>query len=290
MTDRTSPTFLTDTVSSAQIIAFQNQKRSTVSRGTVSLSPEITLRADWAAVRSKLRREYKNNDLDQLMNSQEFLEALKKKSRSEDDDLLHYYQLFASISRDLVLRRRLDLYMQCQWFLQGLPERVVMEIFYRCDIDLADDDGLDFEDLLEKKLVLVKRRKFLADFIQDKETYLINKYTEPQKKVTTTPNNVEPFTYPAHDLTLLTRFQNVQGVIQEDVPVVQIHTSRFEEIKAGEVSLDDNDCFLVSDPTEDFYGDLGALFSEPMDEKVVLLHVDKILGACPREPKRARLE
>ena len=114
-------------------------------------------RADWAVFRSKLRREYKDNDLDQLMNSREFLEALKKKPRSEDDDLLHYCQLFASISRDLVLRRRLDLYTQCQLVLQGLPKRVVMEIFYRCDIDLADDDGLDFEDLLETMLVLVKR-------------------------------------------------------------------------------------------------------------------------------------
>ena len=77
----------------------------------------------------------------------------------------------------------------------GTRRRVVMEIFYRCDIDLEDDNGLDFEDLLEKPLVVVKGRKFLVDFIQDKETYLINKYTEPQEKVTTTPNNVEPFTY-----------------------------------------------------------------------------------------------
>ncbi len=72
--------------------------------------------ADWTATRSILRREYKDNDLDQLMNSREFLEALKKKARSEDDDLMYYYQLIASISRDLVIRRKLDQYSQCQWF------------------------------------------------------------------------------------------------------------------------------------------------------------------------------
>ena len=44
--------------------------------------------ADWAAARSVLRREYKHNDLDQLMNSREFLETLKKNPRSEEDDLL----------------------------------------------------------------------------------------------------------------------------------------------------------------------------------------------------------
>ena len=151
--------------------------------------------ADWTAAREILRREYKDNDLDQLMNSREFLEALKKKPCSEDDDLIQYCYMFASISKDLVSRKRLDLYTQCQWFLQGLPGGIVIEIFYRYKIDLEDDDDLDFGDLLEKVLVLVKRRKFLADFIQDKETDLVHKYTEPQK-VPTTPNIVESSSNP----------------------------------------------------------------------------------------------
>ena len=127
--------------------------------------------ADWTAVRAILRREYKENDLDQLMYSREFLEALKKKARSEEDNLMHYCQLFASISRDLVLRKRLDRYTQCQWFLQGLPERTLMEIFYQYDdIDLEDDNDLDFEDLLKKALVIVRRRKSLANLPQDRKT------------------------------------------------------------------------------------------------------------------------
>ncbi len=89
-------------------------------------------------------REYKNSwpgPADRI-----FLKALKKKLCSEDDDLLHYCHLSASISRDLVLRRRLDLYKyrRCQRFLQGLPERVVMEIFYRYETDMEDDDSLNF--------------------------------------------------------------------------------------------------------------------------------------------------
>ncbi|MCJ1348040.1 hypothetical protein MMC31_006271 [Peltigera leucophlebia] len=245
--------------------------------------------ADWVAVRSILRREYKDNDLDQLMNSREFLEALKKKSRSEDDDLFHYCQLLASISRDLMLRKRLDLYTQCQWFLQGLPEKVVMDIFYRYNIDLEDDDDLDFEDLLEKALVLVKRRKYLADFIRDKETDLVNKYTEPQEKVPTTPNIVEPFEYPAHDLTLPTRFQTLQGAIQEDIPVVRIHESRVGKVKAGEVSSSDNDSFLVSDPTDDFYENLGALFADckPVDEDLEQLRVSSVSIVEPVEDAAA---
>lgn len=150
--------------------------------------------ADWTAARDILRRKYKDNDLDQLMNSREFLQAFKKKPRSKDDDLMHYCQLFASISRGLVLRQRLDRDTQCRWFLQGLPERLVMEMFYCYDIDLEDDESLEFEYLLEKALLLVKRTKYLANFMRDKETDLVNKYTDPQDKVPTTFNIVEPFT------------------------------------------------------------------------------------------------
>ena len=151
-----------------------------------------------------------------------------------------------------------------------------MEIFYRYVIDLEDDDSLDFGDLLEKALVLVKRRKYLADFIRHKETNLVNKYTDPQEKVSTAPNIVKPFIYPAQDFVLPTRFQTVRGPIQEDIPVVRIHTSRVEEVKA-------DDCILISDPSEYFYEGLGALFTDlkPGDEKVVQLHVDSVTVVEP---------
>lgn len=171
-------------------IAFGNQNKSTVSRGIVSLSLEITIKgADWAAARSILRIEYKDNDLDQLMNPREFLEAPKIKSCSEEDDLLQYCQFFATISRDLLLRRRLDLYTRCQRFLQVLPEKIVMEIFSRYDTYLEEEDngGLDSGDLLEKALVIVGRRKYLADFILHKETDPINKYTRPQENFSLPP-------------------------------------------------------------------------------------------------------
>ncbi len=228
--------------------------------------------ADWTAARSILRKEYKDNDLDQLMSSREFLEALKKKARSEDDDHMHYCQLFASIYRDLILRKRLDLYSQCQWFLQGLLERVVMEIFYRHDIDLEDDDSLDFEDLLEKALVIIRRRKYLADFIQDKEIDLVNKYIESLDKVPTHSNIVEPLSNPNPP----TRFQTVQRAVPEDVPIVRIHSSRIEEVKASKVSSSDDAYIFVSGPTEDFYENLEVLFAKLMDEDLEQVGVSSV--------------
>lgn len=40
---------------------------------------------------------------------------------------------------------------------------------------------------------------------------------------------------------------------------------------------------MVSDFTKDFYGDLGALFCEPMNEEVMLSHVDSIDTVKPSE-------
>ncbi len=72
-----------------------------------------------------------------------------------------------------------------------------MEIFYRYDIDLEDDGSLDFEDILEKALMLVKRSKCLADFIRDRENDLIDKHTGLEEKRPNAPNTVEPFTLSA---------------------------------------------------------------------------------------------
>lgn len=80
---------------------------------------------------------------------------------------MQYSYMFASISKDLISRQRLDRYTQYQWFLQGLPEIVLTEIFYRYDIDLDDDNGINFDDLQEKTLVFIRRRKRLADFTKE---------------------------------------------------------------------------------------------------------------------------
>lgn len=67
-----------------------------------------------------------------------------------------------------------------------------MEISYRYNIYLENEnhDGLDFGDLLEKSLVLIRPCKFLADFIRHEETDLIKKDTRPSRKVSTSPQKV----------------------------------------------------------------------------------------------------
>ncbi len=114
---------------------------------------------------------------------------------------------------------------------------------------------------------MVERKKYLADFIKDKETDLVNKYTNSQEKVPNAPNIVELFTNPTPPI----RLQTVQGAKQEDIPVVRIHALWNEEVKDSEVSLSNDACILISGPTEDFYENLEALFAKPVDEGLVQL-------------------
>lgn len=183
-----------------------------------------------------VREEYKDDDLGQLLNSREFLEALKKKSLSEDDDILHYCLLFASIPGGIVLRKGLDLSV----ISKRLPERVRVEVFYRHDIDLEDDDdGIDFEDLLQETLALIGCRKWLADFIKKEESdwkFTSHPKDQPTAQVahhsippafllptTSNPDIVKPFTYKPRELSTIIQ------VVQDGVPIARVSASRAKE-------------------------------------------------------------
>lgn len=73
------------------------------------------------------------------------------------------------------------------------------------------------------------------------------------------------------------------GAIHEEMPVVRVHASRVENVKADEVSSGEDDCILVSDPTDEFYEHLGAWFADckHVDKDVVQLHVSSVSAIEP---------
>ena len=75
----------------------------------------------WATLRKALRKEYKDHDLNQQMNSRRFLELYKSKSRFNTADVLQYCCQFSAISRNLVAKGKLNTFTQSQGFIQGLP-------------------------------------------------------------------------------------------------------------------------------------------------------------------------
>ncbi len=70
----------------------------------------------------------------------------------------------------------------------------------------------------------------------------------------------------------------MQGIVREDIPVVQIHVLQTEEIKAGEVRSRANNCMLISNPAKYFYEDLGTLFInlKPRDNEIGQPYLDSV--------------
>lgn len=62
----------------------------------------------WAALRKVLRKEYKDQNLTQQMNSCRFLETYKDKNQADTSDVLQYCRPFSAISQNLVAKSKLD--------------------------------------------------------------------------------------------------------------------------------------------------------------------------------------
>ena len=154
-----------------------------------------------ATLRKALREEYKDQDLNQQMNSRRFLEVYKSKSRSDTADVLQYCRQFSAISRNLVAKGKLDTFTQSRWFIQGLPSDLQMEMFCRYSLDPDDDLNMDFDDLLKKAMGLLGAKKKLASMVQvEKESQRIEDLVEKcnqRTRISSTPN-VTPPSVPTH--------------------------------------------------------------------------------------------
>ena len=150
----------------------------------------------WAALRKVLREEYKDQDLNQQMNSRRFLETYKDKSRADTSDVLQYCRQFSAISQNLVAKGKLDSFTQSRWFLQGLPSAIQTEMFYRYELDPDDDLNMDFADLLKKALGLLGAKKKLVDLVRtdkksDRIEDLVDK-CEKKTRISSATNYITP--------------------------------------------------------------------------------------------------
>ena len=123
----------------------------------------------WTAIRKALRSRYKDRDLNQQIYSRRFLESYKDKARSDSSDILHYCDQFASISENLVAKNSIDSFIQSRWFLQGLPPSIRAELFYASDLDPDDDLELDFQELLQRTIKMIKLKKKLGGMVRSDE-------------------------------------------------------------------------------------------------------------------------
>lgn len=126
----------------------------------------------WEALVKALKKEYRAGDSIQQVNSRAFLEAYKSKERTSADDIRNYCRKFGSISKILAKAGKLDNYTRIQWFVQGLPEKLSEDLFYKKGIKFdADAEDDDFDEILKQALQhLDSERRFKEIRRVDKPT------------------------------------------------------------------------------------------------------------------------
>ena len=126
------------------------------------------------------------------MNSRRFLEIYKSKSRSNTANTLQYCRQFSAISRNFVAKRKLDIFTQSRWFIQGLPTHLQNEMFIRYELDPDDDVNIDFDDLLKKAMRLLIVKKKLSNFVHvEKESQGVEDYVikcECKSRISSNPS------------------------------------------------------------------------------------------------------
>ncbi|MCJ1348653.1 hypothetical protein MMC31_006886, partial [Peltigera leucophlebia] len=147
------------------------------------------------ALQKVLRDKYKDQDLNQQMNSRRFLETYKDKSRADTSNVFQYCRQFSAISQNLVAKGKLNLFTQSHWFLQGLSSAIQTEMFYRYELDPDDDLNMDFADLLKKALGLLGAKKKLVDLVRtDKKSNRIEDLVDKCEKKTQISSATNYFT------------------------------------------------------------------------------------------------
>lgn len=84
------------------------------------------------SLRKALREEYKDQDLNQQMNSRRFLEIYKTKYRSNTADVLRYFRQFSAISRNLVAKGKLGKHIARKSTSGLIFDRVTYLYFRSC--------------------------------------------------------------------------------------------------------------------------------------------------------------
>ncbi len=177
------------------------------------------------------------------MNARRFLELYKTKSRSNTTDDLQYCCQFSAISRNLVAKRKLDSFIQSQWFLQGLPSHLQTEMFYRYELDSDDDLNKDFDDLLKKAMRLLGAKKKLARIVQvEKNSQEVEDLVEKcnyKTQISSTPNrlNTQP-PIPYYQPPILSAPPSVQTIGADYRPVSKKIDNLTEMMKGLTLSVE----------------------------------------------------
>lgn len=118
--------------------------------------------SDWEELRASMLSKWEVEMDEQKMWTMAFLEALKSKPRSDDDDIRQYARQFKVTSTYLVSSGQLSKYLQGLWFIQGLPDNAKEELIHSERISLEDPKTMDFGRFYDAVLKICKTKESLS--------------------------------------------------------------------------------------------------------------------------------
>ena len=106
----------------------------------------------WKTFEKKMRKEYKNQNIEQIINSHFFLKKFKNKVK-KNNQMRTYSRQFRSISIKLIKWKQLNIYTQCFWYLQEFSNFYRIKLVRKHNFNFSDSNIMIFE--LVYKIVIV---------------------------------------------------------------------------------------------------------------------------------------
>ena len=106
----------------------------------------------WKTFEREMRKEYKDQNAEQMINSRSFLKKFKNKTK-KNNQMRTYSRQFRSISIKLIKWDQLNIYTQCSWYLQRLSNSYRIKLIRKHNFNSSDLNIMIFE--LVYKTVIV---------------------------------------------------------------------------------------------------------------------------------------
>ena len=107
----------------------------------------------WKIFEKKMQKEYKDQNIEQMINSRLFLKKFKNKFR-KNNQIRIYSRKFKNISIKLIKREELNIYIQCSWYLQKFSNSYRIKLIRKHNFNSFDSNMMIFE-LVYKTVIII---------------------------------------------------------------------------------------------------------------------------------------
>ena len=108
----------------------------------------------WKAFEKKMRKEYKDQNIKQMINFRFFLKKFKNKVK-KSNQMRIYSRQFRNISIKLIKWKQLNIYIQCSWYLQRLSNFYRIKLIRKHNFNFSDSNIMIFKLAYKTVIVLI---------------------------------------------------------------------------------------------------------------------------------------